>query len=271
MKRVAVHSVPRSGSTWLGCILDSNPYVAYRYQPLFSYAFKDALDLDSSKKDIADFFIDIYNSEDPFINQLEAKEKGIVPKFKKENVGTVIYKEVRYHNLLEHLLRTDNELKVIGLVRNPFAVLASWFNAPREFRRDLGWDFLEEWKYAKKKNQGRAEEFYGYHKWKEVFILFQKLEKEYPQRFHMVNYDELLINTEKQISELFDFLQLDLGQETLAFLHNSRNLNQENPYSVFKQKGLDNKWSETLPKSLIEDLVRDLESTGLSIRLDFND
>jgi hypothetical protein len=271
VKRVAIHGVPRSGSTWLGCILDSNPSVAYRYQPLFSYAFKDALSLASSNKDITTFFNDIYNSKDAFINQIEAKERGIVPKFKKENIDTVIYKEVRYHNLLEHLLMTDNDLKVIGLVRNPLAVLASWYNAPREFRKDLGWDFMEEWNFAKKKNQGRAEEFYGYHKWKEVFILFQRLEKEYPQRFYMVNYDELLTNTEMQISELFEFLDLELGKETFAFIHNSKNLNQANPYSVFKQKGLDNKWKEGLPESLVREVLIDLENSGLTTDFRLND
>ena len=43
MKRIAIHSAPRSGSSWLGQILNSSPKVCFRFQPLFSYAFKDYL------------------------------------------------------------------------------------------------------------------------------------------------------------------------------------------------------------------------------------
>ena len=43
MKRIAIHSVPRSGSSWLGQILNSSLKVCFRFQPLFSYAFKDYL------------------------------------------------------------------------------------------------------------------------------------------------------------------------------------------------------------------------------------
>ena len=61
-------------------------------------------------------------------------------------------------------MRTSEEIKIILLVRNPLAVLASWLNAPREFRKDLGWKELEEWRFATAKNQDRQEEFYGYEK-----------------------------------------------------------------------------------------------------------
>ena len=56
MKRIAIHSVPRSGSSWLGQILNSSPKVCFRFQPLFSYAFKDYLNEKSSQEDIMTFF-----------------------------------------------------------------------------------------------------------------------------------------------------------------------------------------------------------------------
>ena len=37
---ISIHGVPRSGTSWLGQILDSSPKVRYKFQPLFSYAFK---------------------------------------------------------------------------------------------------------------------------------------------------------------------------------------------------------------------------------------
>jgi hypothetical protein len=41
MHHVAIFGCPRSGTSWLGQIFNSAPAVQYRYQPLFSYEFKD--------------------------------------------------------------------------------------------------------------------------------------------------------------------------------------------------------------------------------------
>ena len=140
MQRVAVHSVPRSGSTWLGSIFDSHPNVIYKYQPLFSYRFKEMLNTQSSKEDIQHFFLTISKTFDPFTDQIEAKQKGIVPSFKKHEIKAVVYKEVRYHYILKNLLKSDRNIKVIGLIRNPFAVISSWLKAPKEFKESEGFN-----------------------------------------------------------------------------------------------------------------------------------
>ena len=57
-------------------------------------------------------------------------------------------KMVRYHHLVEKLLKEIDQIKIIGIVRNPCAVINSWFKAPREFNKE--WDPLEEWRYATK-------------------------------------------------------------------------------------------------------------------------
>jgi hypothetical protein len=172
MKKVAIHSVPRSGSTWLGSIFDSHPNVAYRYQPLFSYTHKGVLTPNSSKKEIDTFFQDILYTTDDFVLQKAAIEAGKIPSFFKESPTHIVYKEVRYHHILSNLLEQDNEIIVIGLIRNPFAVIHSWLNAPKEFRKDLGWKEMEEWQFAPKKNLNKPEEFNGFEKWKEVRDLF---------------------------------------------------------------------------------------------------
>ena len=72
ISKIAIHSAPRSGSSWLGSIFDSHPEVAYRFQPLFSYTHKDQLNESSSLNEINDFFEDILKSKDEFILQKEA-------------------------------------------------------------------------------------------------------------------------------------------------------------------------------------------------------
>ena len=81
----------------------------------------------SSKKDIASFFEKIAQSDDAFLLQTDKVDSGEYPSFVKEDEPShVIYKEVRYHNILENLLIKDEKIKVIGIIRNPFAVVSSF-------------------------------------------------------------------------------------------------------------------------------------------------
>ena len=151
-KKVAVHGVPRSGTSWVGEILNSSPNTAYRFQPLFSYAHKAYLDNTSTKEDIAQFFSRLRNCDDDFTNQKAKRNSGDFPQFRKQKITHVIYKEVRYLNILFNLMRKTEDVLLISVIRNPLSVINSWLRAPREFRRDLGWSEIEEWRYALKKN-----------------------------------------------------------------------------------------------------------------------
>jgi hypothetical protein len=268
MKRIAIHSVPRSGSTWLGSIFDSHPRVAYRYQPLFSYAFKGRLTPQSSKADILSFFQELKASDDNFITQQEDKNKGIVPQFEKEAAEAIVYKEVRYHHILGNLLNKDDELKVIGLVRNPLSTLHSWLNAPKEFRPELGWKIEEEWRFAQKKNENKPEEFNGYEKWKEAALVFEQLKSTYPDRFYLLHYQQLLTDTERTVQQLFDFAGLDYCEQTQKFLRASREVDVADAYGVFKTKVTDRAWEKDLDTSIVDYITRDLENTPLSKYLD---
>ncbi len=263
LKRIAIHSVPRSGSTWLGEIFNSSEKTIYKLQPLFSYALKGRLDSKSTKLEIDKFFEELSIIEDDFIDQKLSKERGIVPIFYKSDIPThIVYKEVRYHHILENLLLKDKGIKVIGLIRNPLSVINSWINAPKEFRRELGWSEVEEWKHAKKKNLDRVEEFNGYEKWKEVTVLFEKLIEQYPNRFYLLRYNELLINTESTIKKLFEFCNLEYGISTQNFLNVSTNTDQSSEaYSVFRNKQTDDKWVKELNPVISNQITKYLKGT----------
>lgn len=264
MKKIAIHSVPRSGSSWIGQIFNSSPDVIFRFQPLFSYAFKDYLSPLSSLEEINIFFQKIAQSDDPFLLQQDKVDKGIYPVFDKNASSThIVYKEVRYHHILENLLKTDPEINIIGIVRNPYAVINSFLNAPREFRKDLGWDELREWQYAKKKNLDRPEEFYGYEKWKEVVLLFKNLKEQYSNRFYLVKYDELLTDTLEKVESIFRFCNIDMNEQTISFLEASTKENKEDTYSVYKQKTVDDNWKKGLNPIIIDAISEDLRNSGL--------
>ncbi|MGM0477965.1 MAG: sulfotransferase domain-containing protein [Bacteroidota bacterium] len=257
MKKIAVHSVPRSGSSWLGSIFDSHPNVAYRFQPLFSYSHKGMLTPASSNFAIEDYFNQILHTSDNFVLQKTAKKDNKVPTFLKNNKTHIIYKEVRYHHILENLLIQEKEIKVIGLIRSPFAVINSWLNAPKEFRIDLDWKIQEEWRYAPKKNMNKPEEFNGYEKWKEVCFLFLRLKKNYPNQFYLISYDDLLTDTTNEIKQLFEFCNLEYKQQTDTFLKDSTSSQSNDAYSVFKKKKNDNGWKKTLPRFIEKTIKED--------------
>ncbi len=264
MQRIAIHSVPRSGSTWLGELFNSHPDLIYKYQPLFSYAFKNRLTQTSSKQDIIDFFNEISTSNDDFINQTEARKNDKMPIFyKSPNPIGIVYKEVRYHYIIENLLKKDHQLKVIGLIRNPYAVVQSWLNAPKEFRKDLGWKELEEWRYSNKKNLNKSEEFNGFEKWKEVALLFSKLEKQFPNQFKIVYYKDLLNDTESCIKDVFQFCNLSYTEPTKTFINKSKVIENKDAYSVYKAKIDDTEWKKCLNPIIINEIKTDLMNTEL--------
>ncbi len=268
MKLIALHSMPRSGSTWLGSIIDSCPNVIYKMQPLFAYALKGFLDQDSDYEKISSFKQRLLSTEDDFMDQTEKKAKNIIPEFKKEKPMFVAYKETRYHYILENLIKTDPEVTAIGLIRNPLAHLFSWFNAPKEFRHELGWKIEEEWRTAPKKNNNKPEEYYGYEKWKATTHLFHSLNEKYPTRFQIVKYTNLLNNTRKVVEELFMNISLPFTEQTSKFINASRNHDDNDPYGVFKIKSKDDAWKGKLPEYIVKFITEDLENSYLKEYLD---
>lgn len=264
-KKLAIYSVPRSGSSWLGEIINSSPSVNYCFQPLFSYAFKSQLSSESSSGEINVFFEKITTSDDDFVRQKYERELGRKPKFEKSNEQYTAFKEVRYLHIIKNLLEKDREIKVIGLVRNPISVLNSWKNAPREFREDLGWDFEQEWESANLKNEGRVEEYFGYNKWKEAALLFDDLQVQYPDRFLIVDYSDLVSNLNDTVFNVFDFLKLPVTEQTQVFLEATAKRGQSGTYSVYNGKrDTTTDWRNQLPKHITEQIVSDCKSSNLT-------
>lgn len=263
MQRIAIHGVPRSGTSWIGSIFDSSPEVCYRYQPLFSHAFKGFLNENSSADEIQSFFEKIMISSDDYLTQRVAKKTGSMPSFEKVKPRHVVYKEARYHHFLKNLLQRDKHLKVIGVVRNPKAVIASWFKAPKEFD-SASWNLQTEWRLASSKNENRPEQFYGFEKWKEVTQLFLAFANDYANRFYLLEYDKLLTQTKSEVSNIFEFCNIPMTAPTLDFLRQSRSIDlSDNAYSVYRIRSTDDIWERTLPKEISHEIDEELKGTEL--------
>lgn len=258
---VAIHGAPRSGTSWLGQLFNSSPAVAYRYQPFFSYAFRGQVNEFSSPKELDRFFMDLLASRDEFVlQQGAARLARNALDFQKAEPTHLVYKEVRFHHLIPHLLASVPSLKLMGLIRDPRSVLTSWFKAPREF--DLDWSIDEEWRHAQRKNDGRLENWYGFERWKQLATLLLDMAQRYPDRCRVVKYEELVGATKPMIDELFDFCGIQGNRQTDAFISESTSRDDGDPYGVYRRTG-------TAPRPAIateidQAILRELAGTNLA-------
>ncbi|WP_019933259.1 sulfotransferase domain-containing protein [Oceanimonas smirnovii] len=262
MKKIAIFSVPRSGSTWLGEIFNSSTNTKYCFQPLFSYSLKSYLSEDSTAEEIDEFYKKLVDSDDEFICQTQKRIDGILPQFsKKSELSAIVFKEVRYINIIENLLNSDKEIKIIGLVRNPLSVMASWFKAPKEFNPE--WSIEDQWFSAELKNQGRKEEFFGFERWLAAAKLFTKLQDKHPEQFKLVKYSELTSNTDDTVKDLFDFVELDYEKKVLDFISESKIKQVYDTYSVYRKNQDDDKWKHVVSDSIYNSIVASLKENNL--------
>ena len=260
-KIISIHGVPRSGTSWLGQIFNSSPEVRYKFQPLFSYAFKDQINIYSTKKEILDYFNRLYDYKDSFIDQVGKKKIGVYPiyNYKKKKPKYLVTKMVRYHFLIPHFLYLLNNIYIIAIVRHPCGVLNSWKKAPREFLQE--WNFSKEWRFGQSKNEFRPEEYYGFHRWKEATKLFLEMSEQYPKKFKLIKYENLVRNPVSLTKELFGFVQLDFSNVTLNFLNDSTTKMHQDPYSVYKGKKDVNDWKKELDKKIVKNVFRELKGS----------
>lgn len=261
MKKIAIFGPPRSGTSWLAHIFNSHPDVELRFQPLFSYGHKGAISEFSSYDEIQEFFQAILNSTDPF-TRMKAESQKSYPSFTKSfNSTHLVFKETRYLQVIENLLQKDKDVVVVGIIRDPLATLASWVGAPKEFSSD--WDVREEWRLASKKNGGRAEEYFGFERWKEAATNFLRFEAMYPERFRLIRYAALNQAPDLVISDLFEFCGLDMHPQVNEFILQSRSKQSDDAYSIYRLPSDDSRWQTILPDEIVDSVIRELAPSPL--------
>lgn len=260
---IAIHGAPRSGTSWVGQLFNSNEHVAYRYQPLFSYAFKNTVNRDSDAAEWRSFFDRLLVTQDDFVLQRGAAAlAGYELEFPKLEITHLAYKEVRYHEVLQNLLSRLPTVRGIGIIRNPCAVIHSWLHAPREFRQE--WDILSEWKYAPEKNRNKPENWYGFEKWKELAYLFSTLAERFPGRFRIVRYEELLASTETVLADMFGFCGLQLTPQVVEFIQTSRRQDDGQSYGVYRRHSSEmSPWKKNLDSRIADAIKREIADTKL--------
>ena len=262
---VVVAGVARSGTSWLGQILDSSPKVVYKFQPLFSYEFKGYLTHNSVKEEYENFFESLYKSNDDFLTQKDKRLSGQYPIFKKNNPDVLVFKENRYQYLFPKMISIIADLKFIGIIRHPCAVMNSWLKSPKEFPQDADIDL--EWRFGACKNLGREEEFFGFYKWREIANLYLDLKDKFPDQVLILSYNDLVTNTGRETDKLFSFTGLEVTEQTLDFLKSCNSNHIETPYSVYRNKAVKDKWLQELPQKIANEIFNEVQGTRLEYYL----
>lgn len=258
---IYIAGVARSGTSWLGQIFNSAPEVNFKFQPLFAYEFKNRVNEDSSAMDFINLFNDMTNENSIFLNQQDKLSTKEYPTFVKEkNYSHLVFKENRYQNIIEPMMRKNKSLKLIGIIRNPNACLNSWMKLPKEFPE--GSDPLKEWRYGDCKNNGH-EDFFGYYKWKEVSNLYLDLKDKWPDRVYIISYEELVRNPIDKTKEIFSFCNIKYTVQTKQFLEDCTTKHMDSPYAVFKNNSVANKWKKEFDPYITNEIKCDLAGTRL--------
>ncbi|MCH8903438.1 MAG: sulfotransferase [Bacteroidetes bacterium] len=260
-KILSIYGVPRSGTSWLGQIIDSSPAVTYKYQPLFSNSFKDRINVRSTREEIIQFFNELFEYEDDFLDRVKEKQKGIYPIFKVQNNNpdTLAFKMVRYLYLIPRFLAEFDEIKILAIVRHPCGHLSSWKNNPMEFMEE--WNFEDVWRFGQSKNEYKPEEYFGFHKWQEATKMFLEMKDRYPDKFYLVKYEDLFKDPVNESKKIYEFCKLEFHRQTNDFIAESLSKYEDHPSSVFKANKKVDDWKENLEQKIIDKVLNELKGT----------
>lgn len=261
---IGIFGVPRSGTSWLGQLFDSSPQVSHKWQPFFSNSFKDYLPVNASKEQIHSFYRAVIDLEDNYLDRSQKRESGLYPFFKQKNAipSVLVHKEISQLYHIPSLLKAIDNIKLIFLVRNPNAVINSFYKAPSEFEKS--WDLMEEWQFANKKNKFSPYYYYGFQKWKEAMNLFLQVHIHYPQKTKLVKYEDLFLYPEAELRKLFSFANIEMTTQTLHFVNESTSKHSDDAYSVFRGNKKLEDWKSSLPIEIEEKIAEELNETPLS-------
>jgi len=255
MHTLAIFGCPRSGTSWLGQLYNAHEAVQYRYQPLFAYEFKDWFGRHGlTDETLARFHAMLAQAQSDFVLTELRPPKLPQP-------SHLVWKEVRFHQLMAPLMERQGLDRLVYLYRRPEDVLNSWYQAPKEFR--AGQDIYAEYLYAPSKNTDPSE-FNGFAKWKESMQMALALQARHPGRVRLVSYERLRAEPLVELQRLFDDLGLAVTPQVRQFIARSTSRHDEDAYSVFRRE----RTPMRLPAAIADEVTHDHEALALLARAD---
>ncbi|ADK85534.1 hypothetical protein Deba_2170 [Desulfarculus baarsii DSM 2075] len=257
-----ISGMPRSGTNWLAQIMASNPMVRLKLCPLFSYEFKNAMDLDSSPAQWAEFFTKVYQTPSEYMDQDYLRRDGLAPLFleREPNPSVLAIKSNRFHHLSRSILEKHPGVTFVGIVRHPCATIHSWLTNPLEFPADC--HPRQQWRDGACRKTGPGE-FWGFDDWKKVTAMFLDLAQRFPQRFLLVRYESIVFDAQGQIKQLFERLGLGWPAQTRRFLKESQSTHNPHKRAVHKNPAVATRWKTEMDPGMVKTILDELRGTPL--------
>lgn len=271
MYRFLLHSPPRSGSTWLQAVLQSHPSVITRFQPLFSYAFKNAITEQSTPEEWLSFCDAVCKSTDPFLNmqsEFHTRDNHVPEQFAKQYDPTrhthLVLKQVHHHQLIHTMMQLDPTLRAIFLVRDPRVTIHSMLQCSTEWNPSWNEENPDAWRSAVAKNVA-PEHFYGFDAWKRTMDLFLQAERDFPGRVHFVQYEHLVDRdkTWHEMDRLLHFMNLPPSAAMMEHVSMSfRTKGCTNEHTVYRDpEQVRAKYSNAMNSRISQEIAHELQHT----------
>lgn len=257
-----IGGMPRSGTTWIAQVFASHPDVRLKYDPLFSFEFRESIDTNSTAADWENLFRELYLRRSDYLDQDFLRRDGLLPTFEDRAAipRILAVKSSRHHHLIARALDIGVKMRLLAVVRDPIDTIASWIGNPTEFPPDA--DPALEWRSGSCRNTGPGE-YWGFDAWIAVTRLHLDLARNHPESVKLVHYDDLVASPDRAFAPLFDWMGLDPHRQTSTFLAESRSRHSDHPRSVFRNPGRRPPQRHRLPPGAAEAMADALKRTDL--------
>jgi hypothetical protein len=204
------------------------------------------------------FFLLAHSSdEDNFMNQNTQREVGEYPRYSKQAYRPILgFKTTRHFEMVEHYLQEAGDIvRVVAVIRNPFAAINSWIKTDREFSKKgcMQKDWLDG-----KCRKGEVGEYWGFQDWAWSTRLFLRLSGQYGN-IMMLRYEDLVFDAVEHCERLFSYLDIDITAQTRNFLAASQRKDLGGPYSVFRTRNVVNRWRTELSQEIVSSIEESAE------------
>ncbi|MGB0953860.1 MAG: sulfotransferase family protein [Planctomycetota bacterium] len=262
--------MPRSGTTWLSQVFEAHPATLVRLSPNFSYALKGQLTPTSTPSTWREVLGAAASSDDAFLTQDWRRQRGDLPRHQgKKDAQHLVIKDTRYFEVYRGGMKSLPDARCLFVVRNPCAALNSWMQSA-EFPSEAL--FLDEWLDGQCRKTSGEGEYWGFEDWCLQARLFLDLQKQNPKRFRVFPFEEMVRDPAANLKKLFAFVGMELTEEVLSFVKQSHASHEGDGYSVFKDpRHVLDRWRETFPAAIAEDITKRLAGTDLETYLRVGD
>jgi hypothetical protein len=254
--------MPRSGTTWLSQIFEAHSQACLRFSPNYSYPLKNTIDENSTTAQWLAHLKAARLSDDEFMTHAYRRETGELPTWDKQpsQFRLLCIKDTRFHESYLAALNRLPNAKIIYLVRDPRAMIASWVNC-KEFPH--GESLEDSWLHGGTRKQDGPGEYWGVADWCNLTGRYQGLATRSPERVMVVRYETLVVNARSVSSSMLNFAGLNMDPQVVRFLETAANQSSHSPYSVYRGRRATSPTADHLPESIADRIVSRVKQFGL--------